>query len=212
MKSKNDISFENEITLVKQQKRNTKLIIRLTVLTAVVLLAGSVVYFFGGPALDDLFAIAKQSKTNPDSEISTNQSIIINANSKTIQHILFDINNWNSWNNRILKTEMQNKPAENEKFTWKQDGVFRYNSQIAIIDNNGKLAFVTSGSLIGLNVSKLIHIWTIQELENNITEVKVRVSMDGIITLWYKPEQLRTNIINWLNALKRHAEKYRIIT
>ncbi len=211
MKPKKNIPLKDEIALVKQQKRNTKLVIRLSILTVAVLIVGCIVYFFGGPAIDDLFHIAKQSKINPEAKLSTNQSIVVDANSKTIQHILFDIKNWNSWYSDISRTEIENTPEEKTKFTWQKDGMIHYNSQIAIIDENGKLAFVTSGRVLGLNVSKLIYIWTIQELENNKTEVKVRVSMDGIITLWYKQEQLETSLANWLHALKIHAEKYRII-
>lgn len=140
---------------------------------------------------------------NQDAPVVQKSEILINATSERIWKILIDIENWDSWNNKIKNPNLQENLKIGTIFSWKTGGS-TIKSKVHTISPNKKLGW--TGKTFGASA---IHNWYLEPI-GSTTKVKVEESMEGwLIGLMKKKmnQKLANDMEFWLEQLKLESEK-----
>lgn len=149
--------------------------------------------------MNDLTALAQQGKINQDASIRDRQSTIVNTSISKVWKALLDMEKWPEWNQDILMDKSCNVEIGNA-FEWKLSGS-RRTSTIQQIKPHELLSWTTSSKGI-----QTIHVWKLDETEDNQTIVSVEMSSQGFSTLFFSHQKLHSTLLNWLARLKQRAE------
>ena len=140
---------------------------------------------------------------NQDAPVVQTKEIIIYAAPEKIWKVLVNVNNWDKWNNRIKKPNIQEDLKLGTTFTWKTNGS-KIKSRIHTVSSNKILGWI--GKTFGATA---IHNWYLEPTENG-TRVKVEESMQGWIIRLMKIKMnkiLADDMLHWLEQLKKESEK-----
>ena len=129
-------------------------------------------------------------------------SILINAEVTRVWEILTNVNQWPTWQNEILKAELNSNLQVGSTFIWETGGV-KIKSTLHTVHPNKQFGW--TGKTIGVFA---IHNWTFSE-ENGMTKVFVEESMEGFLARLFKKsfqKNLEKGMQVWLDLLKKECE------
>lgn len=142
-------------------------------------------------------------KINQESPVVQRMEISINATPEKVWQILINIPEWDTWNERIKKPQLQGDLKVGSSFTWKTNG-----SSI-----KSKIHSFEPGKILGWEGvafgARAIHNWYIEPTKNGAV-VRVEESMDGWIIHLMKKKinaKLAEDMMYWLEQLKEECEK-----
>jgi uncharacterized protein YndB with AHSA1/START domain len=140
---------------------------------------------------------------NQKAPVKQANQILINASPEQVWAVLTDINNWVSWNEKIIRADLVENLTLGAKFSWKVNGA---NIQSTLHTVKPNTTFGWSGSTFG---GSAIHNWYLEPHDGG-TLVKVEESMEGWLVSLFKTKMnkaLEQDMQYWLEALKRESEK-----
>ena len=147
-----------------------------------------------------LSEIAKQGKIDENASLTDRQSIIINAPIESVWNHLINIDQWPNWNKNITNVSTSNLKDEN-RFLWTHAGK-KFDSKLAKVSEPSTLSWTGKSGWV-----KAIHLWTLDKTDENQTVVSVEESLQGfLLFMFMSHRKLHTNLIYWLNELKKVAE------
>lgn len=144
-----------------------------------------------------------QMTINQEAPVVQTKEIVINSTPEKIWNILTNIQSWDKWNERIIKSKLEGELEVGSSFTWKTNGS-KIKSKIHSISPNRILGW--EGRTFGASA---IHNWYLEPSETG-TKVRVEESMEGwLINLMKKKmnEKLADDMVYWLERLKAESEK-----
>ncbi len=148
--------------------------------------------------MDQLETFAKDGKINEEASVKDKQSIVIHAPIDEVWKVVTDIANWNQWNSQVSSAE---KLSE-EEFTWTLNNT-RFNSKVSYSDAPYRFCWVSKGSLL-----KCVHLYKLDEVDENETSVVFEGSMQGLKTIFsYNHRKLHRSFVTWLDDLTNHLTK-----
>ncbi len=151
--------------------------------------------------MNELNALAKQGKINEDASVKDQHSIIINATAEKVWSILFDMESWPQWNDKIKNVKLEGEVASGTNFTWTFDGK-KFNSQIQSAEKPTTLAWTGKSNLV-----KNVYVWQLEDDENQ-TIATLSTSMQGTFTILFnKHQRIYDDLLHWLQSLKEKAEE-----
>ncbi len=150
--------------------------------------------------MKDLALLASEGKINKSASMRDRQAIVINAPIEKVWAILVDINHWTDWNPSIKDCKLKELKV-GAHFTWNINGN-HLKSTLRQIDKPNALTW--TGSFISV---KAIHAWKLESADNYQTIVTTEESIQGLMTVFVSHPKLNKTLINWLDCLKKQAEK-----
>lgn len=144
-----------------------------------------------------------QMTINQEAPVVQTKEIVINATPENVWMVLTDIQNWDEWNNKIMKPKIVGSLEVGQTFVWKTNGS-KIKSEIHTY--NPFKVFGWKGKTFG---AKAIHNWYLESIEKG-TRVVVEESMEGWIIKLMKKKMnkiLIEDITYWLEQLKKESEK-----
>lgn len=151
---------------------------------------------------NDLETLAGAGAIETDAPIKAAGEIIIQAPAEKVWSVLTAVNDWPKWQSDIKEAQMSGPLESGTAFTWSSGGT-RIQSKIALVDRYKEIVWTGTA----LNATA-IHLWKLEQLPGNKTQVKTEESMSGfMLTLFYSSKELQTLDQTWLDRLKREAER-----
>ncbi|MDH5609335.1 MAG: SRPBCC domain-containing protein [Cyclobacteriaceae bacterium] len=148
-----------------------------------------------------LAQLARQGKINQTASIRDKQSILIHAPIQTIWDLLVNTGQWAEWNTEIKKTSGE-LLSEGSSFTWKSAHT-TIKSTVRAFKSPYLLSWTGHVHWI-----KAIHVWSLEESDENETIVTVEESMQGLLLpFFFNHQKLHGSLVKWLDHLKARAEK-----
>ena len=155
-----------------------------------------------GCGRSDDAAMAARGETNLRAPVRTASGMTIAAPAKTIWSVLIDIADWPAWQPDIQATAIAGPPGTGSPFEW-TTASGTIHSRIMLFEPERRLAW--TGHFL---VFQAIHVWTLTALPNGDTEVTTTESLGGWpISLFYSSAELRRSDQQWLDTLRREAER-----
>ncbi|MFY0606838.1 MAG: SRPBCC family protein [Cyclobacteriaceae bacterium] len=150
--------------------------------------------------MNKLESLAVEGKINESASMRDRQSIVINAPIEKVWSILTEINSWPSWYPAIKKSQLDVFEVGAE-FTWKIKGN-TLRSILRQIDKPHSLTWTGTFKNV-----KAIHNWRLEAADDYQTIVTTQESLEGIMTIFISHPKFNKSLIEWLECLKREAEK-----
>lgn len=138
-----------------------------------------------------------------EAPVITRKSVVINAPIERVWNIFKDVNKWDLWQKEIKSPKLTGSFQAGSTFNWKSNGL-TIQSTLNNIEVNRFVSW--SGPAVG---AFAIHTWRFSQ-KDGTTTVSVEESMEGWLVWLLKNKfqsSLDTSIENWLNYLKKEAEK-----
>jgi uncharacterized protein YndB with AHSA1/START domain len=151
--------------------------------------------------LTELKQLASSGQMMRDPLISATRSIVIDAPSSKVWKILTDVTHWERWHPYLSNVVLAGPFAAGSKLMY--GGFIKHDLEIArVADKELVMLFGTLASYKGITR------WDITETENGKTRVTFTECSSGfLIGIFYSSEKLGNHLQDWLNALKREAER-----
>ena len=160
--------------------------------------------FYRGPSLVDLRSdYAKQHRVDASAPLVSASSIEISAPVDEVWNAIADVMAWSLWAPRVKVLRVDGVRPD-ASFTWRLNGV-KIEARFAVVDPPKELSW--TGTFFGF---RAVDRNLLERLDKGRTRVTFEESLAGLLlTLLYRPTQLRANHQRWLGALKTHVERQR---
>jgi uncharacterized protein YndB with AHSA1/START domain len=146
-------------------------------------------------------ALASQGQIDDNAPVKASTEIVVAAPIDKVWKVLSDIDGWPKWQPAISSAESAGPLKAGTEFTWRT-GATRIKSRLALVAPNTDLSW--TGKAFG---AKAIHVWHLKAVDGG-TLVSTRESLTGfMLRMFYSSKKLANSQKEWLQALKRAAEK-----
>jgi uncharacterized protein YndB with AHSA1/START domain len=154
-----------------------------------------------GMTMDRLARLASDGQMIPAAPILASRSITIDAPLDKVWHLLTTVSEWEQWYSYLKNAKLDGPFAVGTRVSY--GGLFKHDLRIAKFVQQEMVMIY--GKLAGFSG---ITRWDFRKLGENSTQVTFTESSEGpLLGLLYSNKRLETHLQNWLEALKREAER-----
>ena len=146
--------------------------------------------------------LAAKGEVDEQAAVRASSEILIAAPADKVWTILVGVDQWPKWQPDITAAKIAGPLITGTEFKWTM-GRAKITSRLALVKLDEELAWTGTA----LHTSA-IHVWQLRAAPNGGTLVSTRESMTGfMLKLFYSSKDLEKSQKEWLNALKREAER-----